>query len=313
MIYTRHNFTIIELLVSVVIIAILFSLLMPAFSESREKARFVRWLQFNKQCSTDPTCVINLNFQDEKGDVLKNSAQAYQADGFNAADYSGIVKGDYEWGSGRWRKNKSAVQFDGMSTYIEFPGAKHVAFEDSDNFTIIAWVKFDLPANARWSGILSKSYMRSNTDGYDVYIDGRKPTGNRVSRWAIVDSGITRAIFYNDSKAERKVVPVDNTNWFQLVIRNKEVNGNQEIQMFLNNIELRLRTTRSIARRTEKCAARLALGGIRYQRRRRGVLTEDGRMRFFFKGKMDELLVYSRALSDKEIKAHYLMGAVHGN
>jgi len=132
----KQHFTIIELLVSVAIIAILFSLLMPAFNESREKARFARWLSFNKQCSNDPKCVINLNFQDYDGDSLKNSAQGYEAEGFSAADYSGVIKGNYEVVQGRWKKGKKAILFDGISTYIEFPKSKYVDFDGTkDDFT----------------------------------------------------------------------------------------------------------------------------------------------------------------------------------
>ena len=68
MIYKRRPFTVLELLLTITIIAILASLLLPNLSESRQRARFVRWIQFNKQCSTDPACVINLNFQENNGD-----------------------------------------------------------------------------------------------------------------------------------------------------------------------------------------------------------------------------------------------------
>lgn len=55
---SKFNFTIIKLLVSVAIIAVFFSMLMPAFNESREKARFARWLSFNKQCSNAPKFLL---------------------------------------------------------------------------------------------------------------------------------------------------------------------------------------------------------------------------------------------------------------
>lgn len=78
------HFTIIELLFAIAIIAILAALLLPGLIESKGRARFVRWLQFNKQCSADPACVINLNFQEGEGGILTNSAQGYEAEGFNA-------------------------------------------------------------------------------------------------------------------------------------------------------------------------------------------------------------------------------------
>ena len=158
---SKFNFTIIELLVSVAIIAILFSLLMPAFNESREKARFARWLSFNKQCSNDPKCVINLNFQDYNHDTLKNSAQGYEAENFNADDYNGVINGNYEIVQGRWKKNKKAILFDGVSTYIEFPKSKYVDFDGTkDDFTIIAWVRFDFPAPTARKTVYSVNHIK---------------------------------------------------------------------------------------------------------------------------------------------------------
>ena len=55
----RRHFTVLELLVSVTIIAILTALLLPGLTEGKQRARFARWLQFNKQCSADPSCLIN--------------------------------------------------------------------------------------------------------------------------------------------------------------------------------------------------------------------------------------------------------------
>ncbi|MFA7184411.1 MAG: type II secretion system protein, partial [Victivallales bacterium] len=261
--YLKRFFTIIELLVSVAIIAILFSLVMPAFTESREKARFARWLQFNKQCSSDPTCVINLNFQDDNN-VLVNSAQGYQAEGFNAADYRGIIKGSYEWGQGRWHKNKRALIFDGLSTYIEFSKSKYLNFSGSDSFTMIAWVKFDLPANSAANGIFSQCYLNSDTSGYSLYFAGEAP-GTSEAVLATADIGSENATFNNQSQDAAKSLTIDNDNWFQIVLRNKVVNGNQEISVFLNGTPLKSANVQSVSGRENECKATLIIGGVRFQ------------------------------------------------
>ena len=310
---SRYDFTTIELLVSVTIIAILFSMLMPAFSESREKARFVRWLQFNKQCNNDSTCVINLNFQDDNGDILKNSAQGYEAEGFSADDYKGIIKGDYEWGSGRWNKGKKAIIFDGMSTYVEFPKSKYVDFDGTKDFTIITWVKFDLPANSSANGIFSQSYMNSDTTGYSLYFVKKEPKANKKSKLVTANIGSDNITFNNMDKSQKGYMTIDDASWFQITMRNKVVNGNQEVHVFLNDVELNVDKTKSDNSKKDKCTARLALGSVRYQKLKKKAHTKNGKMSYFFKGKMDEFLVYSRALSNREIKSHYLMGAVHAN
>ena len=89
----RRNYTIIEILFVISLIIIIISMVMPAFRESRDKARFARWLSFNKQCSSDPSCVINFNFQEGKGSSLANSAAGNENVKFMAKDYYGTVKG----------------------------------------------------------------------------------------------------------------------------------------------------------------------------------------------------------------------------
>jgi len=316
MIYKRRHFTVIELLMSLAIIAILFSMLLPSLAESRARARFVRWLQFNKQCSTDPACVINLNFQDGKGDILKNSAQAHEVEGFNATNYNGIAKGDYEWGRGRWWRGKKALQFDGASTYVEFPDIKHIDFDKNDNFTIIIWVKFD--RLRRWDGVFGKCYMMNATTGYaqyDMYFDGTVYNDKAASGQFEVDVASVCVGFDDVGEEGEKNIMLDTTSWFQLTLRNEMVGGNQEVHVFFNGIKLKSRGTNFVVYEKGKCAARLAIGCIRWlvttynPATKTREPTKDGRLSNFFKGKVDEFLVYNRALKDAEIRANYAMGA----
>ncbi len=316
MTYTRRHFTVVELLLSIVIIAILFAILLPGLSESRARARYVRWLQFNKQCSTDPACVINLNFQEGEGGVLLNSAQAHEVEGFNASNYNGIIKGDYEWGRGRWWRGKKALQFDGVSTYVEIPDIKHIDFDRTDNFTIIIWVKFD--RLRKWDGVFGKCYMRNATTGYaqyDMYFDGTVYSDKEASGQFEVDVASICVGFDDVGEDGEKIIKLNTVSWFQLTLRNEIVDGNQEVHVFFNGIRLKSRGTNFVVYEKGKCAARLALGCIRWlvtkynPETKLREPTKDGRLGNFFKGKIDEFLVYNRALSDGEIRAHYQMGA----
>ncbi len=311
MFYNRRNFTIIEMLFAIAIIAILTSMLMPAFNESRGRARFVRWLHFNKQCSTDPKCVINLNFQEGEGDILKNSAKGHEAEGFNAENYNGIIKGDYEWTDGRWWKGKKAVQFDGVSTYIEIPEVKHINFDGADNFTIIVWVKFDRLDN--WTGIFGKCYMKNSTNGfsqYAVYYKGTKASPQTAAGQFELDVG-DASVDFDDVNAFAVGDNINNLNWFQLALRNQVVDGKQEIHLFLNGKKLKSDHVSVKGFKTYKCDARLAIGCIRWLLLDNVSTTNSGKPGNFLKGKIDELLIYSRALSDNEIKGHHEMGAEH--
>ncbi len=309
MLYNRRNFTIIELLFTIAIIAILASMLMPAFNESRDRARFVRWLHFNKQCSTDPKCVINLNFQEGKGGILKNSAKGHEAENFDASDYNGIIKGDYTWGLGRWRRGKKAIQFDGVSTYIEFENIKNVDFDDSNNFTIIIWAKFD--RLDKWDGMFGKCYMRNAVNGfpqYAVYYDGSKNNAHQTIGKFTAELGENRVDFENLNESGAKIPELNSEDWFQLVLRNRTDGETQGIDLFLNGIKLK--TDHIITKGSEKyrSEARLAIGCIRWLLIKNNVPDCNGKPANFFKGKIDEFLIYNRALSNNEITAHYVMG-----
>ena len=314
--HKRHNFTIIELLVAITIIAILFAMLMPSISDSQKRARFISWLQYNKQCSTDPACVININFQEGKGDILKNSAQGHEAEGFNVDQYHGEIKGDYEWTQGRWWKGKRAIQFDGVSTFVEFPGVKHIDYDRNDDFTIIIWVKFD--RLRRWDGIFGKCYMKNATEGYaqyDMYFDGSSYDDKEAAGQFEVDVGSVCIGFDDVGEEGEKNILLNKIDWFQLTLRNKMVDGKQEVNVFFNGIKLKSRGTNFVIYEKGKCAARLAIGCLRWlvyeynpETKTNGP-NKDGRMSNFFKGKVDEFLMYNRALKDAEIRANHTMGA----
>ena len=311
-----HIFTIIELLVSIAIIAILAAILLPSLSESQGRARFIRWVQFNKQCSADPACVINLNFQEGEGETLLNSAQGHEAEGFNAEEYNGIIKGDYEWGQGRWWKGKKALQFNGVSTYVEFPKYKHIDFDITDNFTIIVWVKFD--RLRRWDGVFSKSYWQTPPNGYaqyDLYFDGTKYNDRQASGQFEVDVGSCCIGFDDVSEEGVENITLDTENWFQLTLRNKVVDNTRKVNVFFNGMKLKSRGTNFLVSDKTTCSARLVIGCIRWLvKNYHGNSyspSKDGRLDNFFKGKIDEFLIYKRALTDNEIKGHHVMGAEH--
>lgn len=314
--YKRRHFTVIELLVSLTIIAILFAMLMPSLSDSQKRARFIRWVQFNKHCSTDPACVINLNFQEGHGTILRNSALAHEAEGFNADNYKGIIQGDYEWGQGRWWKGKKALQFDGTSTYVEISDVKHIDFDRDDNFTVIIWVKFD--RLRKWDGVFGKCYMRNAAEGYaqyDMYFDGTIYNDREAAGQFEVDVASICVGFDDVGEEGEKIILLNTVNWFQLTLRNKIVDDQQIVNVFFNGIKLKSRGTNFVIYEKGKCTARLAIGCLRWlvteynPETRTREPTKDGRMDNFFKGKIDEFLVYSRALTDSEIKANYAMGA----
>ena len=314
MTYKRCRFTILELLFSIAIIAILTAMLLPTLSESRARARFVRWLQFNNQCSTDPTCVVNLNFQEGEGGILKNSAHGCEADGYNADDYNGIIRGDYEWTKGRWTQGKKAVQLDGYSTLIELPKNQYVDFTGGDGFTVIVSMKFD--RLDQFDGIFGKCYMRNKVNGFPQYVLYYSNSGRNKNSKDTFQLDIGKlSVSFDRVNAETGVElpPIDLESWYHIVLRNKVIDDEQVVDLFLNGHKLKSTYNNLGTGNKERDAANLALGCIRWlvteNRDGEHVPAPYGKPDNFIKGKIDEFLVYNRPLTDNEIKAHYAMSA----
>ena len=238
MINNSRHFTILELLLSIAIIAILSAILLPSLTESKKHARFARWIQFNKQCSTDPTCVVNLNFQEKEGESLTNSAQAYDADNFNVKNYTGHVKGDYVWGNGRWIKGKGALQLDGASTYVEFPKSEHLDFTGKKDFTFMLSIKFD--TLNKWDGIFGKCYTGTANDDYAkyaLYYDGDNDDDSK--KLFQMDIGPTSIMYYAEDKDGNAIKAIETSAWTHLAMRNKVIDKKQVIDLFINGVKLK--------------------------------------------------------------------------
>jgi prepilin-type N-terminal cleavage/methylation domain-containing protein len=139
----RRTFSLIELLVTVAIIAILASLLLPSLGRAQVKARETRWFAYEKQLRLDEDLMLYYSFADP---VAPGLAAANEAFGdpltpTRPEDYSGTaVATQWITGAGRW-PGAPAVYFDGGASRIN---TAYAGIPGSEPRTVSMWVKTDL-------------------------------------------------------------------------------------------------------------------------------------------------------------------------
>lgn len=289
---TRCRFTLVEMLFVIAIILLLASALSPLLSRSKNQARYVRWKGYNATLNSDPDVVLNFNFEERdffttrdgvQLNALRNAAAACDADDYKVEDYHGILRRTPEWTRGRWR-NKGALQFDGRRDYVQVIGQAALNFVPSkDDFTIMTWVNLDDPR--RVNTIFSKSDWNP-TAQYDVYTAyGRLESdvgGSSRTPWGIFLQPRPQA-----------------GQWIHLALRNHQ----GHFELFYNGKSMRNYWSDRSGSTTSNNSFILGAAGM-YRRHPRAL----PRTRYYMKGRMDEMLVIKRAMSDEDIQAHYKMG-----
>ena len=338
----KRSFSMIEMMMALVVMAILATLLLPLLSESKVQAKYVRWLAFNRNCSNDPHCIVNFNFQgsggafsaNPPGDTLINSAAGAEGEDFSPRFYNGYLlnkKGgahNFEWvRAGRYGKFKWALQFNGSDTYVCVPTTDAVDFTPYDGFTVLCWVKFDKLGFG--DCIFSKSLWGTNKDAacqYDMYYN---PFVGTLGKGSFDIDAFTTCGTWNNTD-----VDFEKAGWIHFGLRYKythtESDGSPagEITAFINGQQLGdfIETTdenprTGTASGYQPCIdmkVPLILGGAgcytKYWDKANWDpddltgLANNWVIKFNFQGKMDEFLVYKRPLSNAEISGHYDMG-----
>ena len=122
-----RGFTLPEMLTVMAIILIIITILMPIFTRSRARARYVRWKAYSARQRSDIDLVVYYNFEEQEiGDTIlrnravgdpHNVATNYAVDPeLRHGQLSGSGATSPEWVSGRWH-GKGALDFDGSSEF----------------------------------------------------------------------------------------------------------------------------------------------------------------------------------------------------
>ncbi len=164
----------------------------------------------------------------------------------------------------------NALNFDGTNDYVIAGNGS--SLDLTGNFTIEAWVK---PGRLETAYLVKKA-TRDSTDGYELSLS--KATGKAYFRVNQKTSKNTYKLFSSSS------YPVDGNTWIHLA----GVYNGSHVQIYFNGkLEKSMPGPASISSNADN----LKFGG-----------PDDSR---YFKGAIDEIIIWNRALSPEEINASY--------
>lgn len=236
----------------------------PTVKETTKTPGWERWQRESRSLHDDPRVVAYFDFQDGAGATLKNGAPTGPV-------LDGAIH-DGQWEQGRW-PGKAALAFNGTSSYVEIPPHQHLFPVDRENggtgeMTIEVWFKaFAFGC----SGLVDKSsagdaqgapYMLWSNSGRLCAYIGKRPAG-KVS--TLVDE-----------------TGLDKDQWIHAAL----TITSSRCALYRDGL---LCGTETMTAAPTDNGKPLLLGAM-------------ARKALLFKGVIDELVIYNRALSEAEIE-----------
>ena len=119
-------FTMLELIVTLSVIAILVTVLLPRLLKARRRAGYASWLAVRKSHQIDARCILYFTFEEGKAARVENLAKAAEVSSlFPPTDLDGVVMEggvpcSSQWTRGRFH-DKGALHFNGTDTSVQVP------------------------------------------------------------------------------------------------------------------------------------------------------------------------------------------------
>jgi competence protein ComGC len=124
----RARFTLTEIMVVTLVVAVMVATLLPAVGKAREKARYGRWQGHTSTLRSDEGLVALYDFEDSQGQVVTNRAVGADIPDYVAEKMNGERPASSltAWAEGRWQ-GKGALFFAGFPpAWVSIPTTRYL-------------------------------------------------------------------------------------------------------------------------------------------------------------------------------------------
>lgn len=258
---------------------VLATLLFPCLKQAQIRTKYGRWMIRDKSLPADENLPAYYNFQEKEGSSLKNQSMGNIHDSKSKPEtLNGTLNGT-TWGNGRW-KGKGGLQFSGASSYVAIGGN---ILQNTNELSMEVWAR---PLADSWT---SYATIFSCGPAGCASISCSTWSGKPAFSFSFYDTP-TSAV---GLLAKNGVIE---GGWNHVVATwQKE---NHLMKIYINGV---LSNTCSTGTREMYNFGSRQSGIGAYQ-------DASGIWRKFFIGQIDEVVLYDRVLTDKEIKERFDMG-----
>ena len=273
-----NKFTLIELLVVLSIVAVLAALISPAFSRSRARAKYARWLGYTNNLRSDSKLIGQWNFVNKNKSLVLNEAQGLDESGYNSKACNAKINNvNISESAGRWHK-RAGYFYGNANSYLKVDDG-NIFYPQGKDMTIIVWFKTN---SYKGSTLITKGNRVARDPGWKIELRGRKIFFMYHSQKGNLKYRLRSKSIYDRNKWNMVTMVIDNEN--------NTVTG------YLNTEKV----SQSMTPRNDKLRPFKDVGLYIGRRKRNGK---------YYRGFIDEIEIFRRALSEREIKAFYEMGS----